>query len=85
MLPYPVPKVNEEIFKETVECLVLLGVLEVANDSEWGAPSFEQCKTKSNLVRLLSDFRTLNKQLNKNIPFAKDQLNVIEIRGFLVC
>ena len=38
--PYPVPKVYEEIFKKEVERLVLLGVLGVANDSEWGAPYF---------------------------------------------
>ena len=31
LLPYPVPKVNEEMFKKEVESLFLLGVLEVAN------------------------------------------------------
>ena len=48
--PYPVPKVHEEIFKKEVERLGLLGVLEVANDSEWGATSFAQPKHKSNRV-----------------------------------
>ena len=37
--PYPVPKVHEEIFKKEIEHLVLPGVLELANDSEWVAPS----------------------------------------------
>ena len=32
--PYPVPKVHKELLKKEVERLVLLGVLEVANDSE---------------------------------------------------
>ena len=30
--PYPVPKVHEEMFKKEVERVVLLGVLELAND-----------------------------------------------------
>ena len=35
--PYPVPKLQEEMFKMEVERLVILGVLEAENDSEWGA------------------------------------------------
>ena len=31
--PYPVPKVHVKFFKKEVERLVLLGVLDVANDS----------------------------------------------------
>ena len=31
--PYPGPKLHEEIFKKGVGSLVILGVLEVANDS----------------------------------------------------
>ena len=58
---YPVPKVHEEMFKKEVENLVLLGVLEVVNDSEWGTPSFTQPKPKSNIVSYLSDFSNLNK------------------------
>ena len=50
------------MFKNEVECLVLLGVQEVANDSEWGDPSFAQPKPKSNQVSFLSDFRNINKQ-----------------------
>ena len=33
-ITYPVPKVNKEIFKKDIDCLVLLGVPELANDSE---------------------------------------------------
>ena len=42
--PYPVPKVHEEMFKNDVERLVLIGVLEVENYSEWGDLSFAQPK-----------------------------------------
>ena len=45
---YPVTKVHEKMFKKEVERLFLLGVLEVANDSEWGSPSVAQPKHKSN-------------------------------------
>ena len=60
LLPYPVPKEHEEMFKKEVAHLVLLGVHKVANDSEWKAPSFVQPKPKSNRVRFLSNFRNLN-------------------------
>ena len=47
--------------RKEVEHLVLLGVLERANDSEWGAPSFVPHKPKSNQVMFISDFINLNK------------------------
>ena len=45
-IPYPVPKLHKEMIKNEVECWVLLGVIERANNSEWGAPSFTQPKHK---------------------------------------
>ena len=63
--PYPVLKVHEEMFKNEVESLVLLGVLEVHNDSEWRGPSFGQPKPISNKVSSLNDFRKLKKRLNQ--------------------
>ena len=69
---YPVTKVHEKMFKKEVERLFLLGVLEVANDSEWGSPSVAQPKHKSNWVRFISDFSHLNKQLKwKPHPIPK--------------
>ena len=50
------------MFKQEVEDLVVLGVLELANDSEWVAPSFEKPNPKSNQLHFLSEFRNLNKQ-----------------------
>ena len=38
--PYPVPKVHKKYSKKGVESLVLLGLLSVANDSEWVASYF---------------------------------------------
>ena len=37
---YPVPMVREAMLRNEVKRLVKLDVLEEANDSEWGAPSF---------------------------------------------
>ena len=59
---YPVTKVHEEMFKKEFERLLLLGLLELANDSEWGPPSFSQPKPKSDRVSFLSNFRNLNKK-----------------------
>ena len=70
-LPYPVPKLQKEMFKQEVENLVILGVLELANDSEWVAPSFAKTIPKSNQVHFLSEFRN---QLNKKqYPTPKNQ------------
>ena len=70
-LPYPVPKVEKEMFKQQVENLVALGVLELANNSEWLAPSFVKSKPKSNQVHFLSEFMNLNKQLKqKQYPMS---------------
>ena len=70
------------MFKKDVERLVILGVLGVANDSEWGAPYFAQTKPKSNRVRFLSDFSNLNKQLKQKpypIPKINEMLLKLEI------
>ena len=45
--PYPVPKIHKEMLKKEVERLVLLGVLKLVNNLEWGGPSFDQPKPKS--------------------------------------
>ena len=60
------------MFKKEVERLVLLGVIELANYSEWGAPSFAQSKPKSNQLHFISDLRNLNKQLKRKLyPMLK--------------
>ena len=53
------------MFKQEVEYLVILGVLELANYSEWVAQYFAKTKPKSNQLHFLSEFRNLNKQLNQ--------------------
>ena len=53
------------IVKKEFERSVLLGVRDLAKDSEWGSPSFAQPKSKSNQVCFISDFRNLNKPLKR--------------------
>ena len=72
-----------KIKKNVVESLVLLGVLEVENNSEWGSPSFAQPKPKSNWVRYLSNFRNLNKKLKrKPYPIPKINEMLLKLEGF---
>ena len=81
--PYPVPKVYEEMFKNKVERLFLLGVLEVVNGSEWGDSSFAQLKPKSNRVHLLSYFRNPNKHLKqKSYPMPKTNDMSLKVEVF---
>ena len=71
------------MFKKEVEHLVLLGVLKVSNDSEWGDPHFTQPKPKSNLVCFLSEFRNLNVQLKqKPHPITKTILMLLRLGDF---
>ena len=69
--------------KTEVEYLVLLVVLELAIDSEWGAPSFEQPKPKSNQVHFLSDFKNINKQVKqKPYTIAKTSEMLLKLEGY---
>ena len=70
--PYPVPRVHKAMFRKEVERLVKLGVFEEANNSELGAPYFDQPKPKTNCVGSPSDFQNLNRQLKrKPYPMPK--------------
>ena len=71
------------MFRKDVERLVLLGFLEVANYSEWGAPYFAQPKTKSNQVHFLIDFMNLDKQLKQKLyPMTKINEILLKLEGF---
>ena len=63
--------------------LLLLGVLKVENDSEWGSPSFFQPKPKSNKVKFLSDFRNINKKSNQK-PYPRPKIieMLLKLEGF---
>ena len=60
-----------------------MGVSEEVNESEWEAPYFAQPKAKINRLRLLSDFRNLNRQLKrKPYPVPKIGEMLLKAEGF---
>ena len=65
--------------KKEFECLFLMGVLERANVSEWGARYFVQPKPKANLVNFLSDYIYLNNQLKRR-PYSMPKINEILLK-----
>jgi hypothetical protein len=61
---YPVPQIHEAAMKWEIERLVMIGVLEECNDSEWGAPTFIIPK-KDGGIHFNSNFRKLNQYLKR--------------------
>ena len=62
--PYPVPNSQLHVFKQELEHLIIIGVLEKAQQSEWIAGTFIVPK-KDGRVRQITDFRGLNKSLRQ--------------------
>ena len=78
--PFPIPKCYEETTKKEIARLCDLGVLAKCNDSEWAAPTFIQPK-KTGDVRVLTDFRILNKFIKRKpypLPKIADILQKLE-------
>ncbi len=79
---YPIPKIHEAVLKKEIERLVKLGVLKKINRSEWAAPTFIIPK-KDGSVRILTDFRELNKWIKrKPFPIPKIQDMLQKLEGF---
>jgi hypothetical protein len=73
---YPVPKHHDQLFKDELQRLCDIGVLERCGPSEWLSPSFIIAK-KDSRVRWIFDFRELNKFINRkvyNLPKIQDIL-----------
>ena len=81
--PYPLLKVHKEMFRKEVDILVLLGVIRETNDSQLGATSFAQLKTKTDHIRFLSSFWNLNRKLKrKPYPMPKIREIILNLEGF---
>ena len=64
--PYALAKMHEKVFKDELDRLVKIGVLEPAGRSEWISGTFIRPK-KDGKVRWLSDFRALNSAIKRKV------------------
>eukprot|EP00804_Cyclotella_cryptica_P017417 CCRYP_016643-RA/>CCRYP_016643-RA protein AED:0.05 eAED:0.05 QI:1387/-1/1/1/-1/1/1/282/1119 len=79
---FPIPKKHIEITKREVQRLCDLGVLKWQDDSEWASPTFIIPK-KDNTVRVVSDFREVNRRIvRKPFPIPKISTVLQELEGF---
>ena len=80
--PFPIPQAYEAVTKKEIERLVRIHVLRKCYESEWAAPTFIQPK-KTGDVRVLTDFRQLNKFLvRKPFPLPKISDLLQKLQGF---
>ncbi len=79
-MPYPVPKIRKETTIKELNRLCEQGVMEFQPTSEWASPSFIIPKSDKT-VRMISDFREVNKRLVRKpfpIPNISTVLQVLE-------
>ena len=80
--PFPIPKKHVETLEKEIQRLCDLGVLKWQADSEWASPTFIIPK-KDNTVRVVSDFREINKRIvRKPFPIPKISTVLQELEGF---
>ena len=80
--PFPIPHSKEAVTKKELLRLESINVIKKCHQSEWAAPSFIQPK-KTGDVRVLTDFRQLNKWLRRK-PFPLPKISDIlqKMTGF---
>ena len=81
--PYPVPYKQRDVFRQELRNLVRDGVLKPCGVTNWASPTFITPKPGSNTVRLVSDFRELNKVLEQpKYPVPRIQDIMLKQRGY---
>ena len=63
---YPIPRSQLQVFKQELDRLVRIGVLERTKHSEWIARTFITAK-KDGRARWITDFRSLNQSLKQRV------------------
>jgi hypothetical protein len=70
--PFSIPKAYQQVTKDEIVCLESIGLLTKVTAAEWAAPTFIIPK-KNQTVRVITDFRGLNKCLKRN-PFPMPKI-----------
>ena len=74
-MSYPDPKIRKETTIKELNRLCKLGVMEFQPASEWASPSFIIPKSDQT-VRMISDFREVNKRLVRK-PFPIPKISIV--------
>ena len=78
---FPIPHIHELTFKQELDKLEALNVINKVNRSKWGALTFI-IPNKDSTLRFISDFRELNKRILRQpypIPKIQDLLLRLEV------
>jgi hypothetical protein len=60
--PFPIPHAYQQVTKDEINWLESIGILRKVSSSDWAAPTFITPK-KNQTIRVITDFRGLNKCL----------------------
>ena len=75
--PFPVPHIHEVTFKQEIDRLEYLKVINKVNRSQSGTPTFLIPK-KDITVRFISDFITVQTYLMSTISHTKNPISLVE-------
>ena len=80
--PFPVPRIHKERFKQELDSLEKMGVIQKDSSSQWAAAAFTIPKKDGVSLRFLTDFRQLNKRMiRKPYPLPKISEVLQELEG----